>query len=466
MENHLDRPRKRPLFQAMSYPQFFRVRQTFDRPRVDDIPATVEAELSRLRLSEKVRPGETVAITAGSRGIVNIRVVLRSIVEHLQRLGAQPFLVPAMGSHGGGTAAGQLQVLASYGVTEEYCGCPIKASMETVVVCRTVEGFPVHFDRHAYEANHTIVCGRVKPHTEFTGDIQSGLMKMMLIGLGKHEGAKIYHRAFHDYSFPQIVRSVAGRVLRDCKILAGVAVVENGYDETAQITAVRPEEFEEREKELLHRATQLLPRLPFREVDLLILDEIGKNISGTGMDTNVVGRKFNDHCAIEDEWPKVRRIVVRSLTEETHGNAAGIGIAEFCRTQVLRDMDQHKTWVNALTAGHISSVMVPLNYETDREILDTALPTIGLREPADARILWIKNTLEITEVECSAAYLDPARSRDELEVISPLRPLNFDTAGNLPRFSFVGHREKSIHTMEELQETASRAGVDGVSPPL
>jgi hypothetical protein len=418
----------------MTYPQFFRVRQKFERPRVEDIPATLEAELARLQLGGKIRPGQTVAVTAGSRGIINIRVVLRAVIEHLKRLGARPFIIPAMGSHGGGTPAGQVEVLASYGITEEYCGCPIKASMETVIVCQTAEGFPVHFDRHAYEADHVFVCGRVKPHTEFTGEIQSGLMKMILIGLGKHEGAKVYHRAIHDYNFSQIVRSVAGRVLAECKIVAGLAIVENGYDETALIAAVRPDEIEEREKELLRVAARLMPRLPFREVDILVIDEIGKNISGTGMDTNVVGRKFNDHAAVEDEWPKVRRIVVRSLTEQTHGNAAGIGIAEFCRTQALSQMDRHKTWVNALTAGHISSVMTPLHYESDREILNTALPTIGLREPADARVLWIKNTLELAEVECSAAYLDAARSRSDLEVIGPPRPLEFDAAGNWPRF--------------------------------
>jgi hypothetical protein len=419
----------------MTYPQFFRVRQIFERPRVEDIPGTVEAELARLQLADKIQPGQTVAITAGSRGIINLRVILRAAIDHLKRLGARPFIVPAMGSHGGGTPAGQVEVLASYGVTEEYCGCPIKASMATVVICQTTEGFPVHFDRHAYEADHVLVCGRVKPHTDFTGDIQSGLMKMMLIGLGKHEGAKVYHRAIHDYSFPQIVRSVAGRLLTECKIVAGLAIVENGYDETAQITAVRAEEIEEREKELLRVATRLMPRLPFREVDVLVIDEIGKNISGTGMDTNVVGRKFNDHAAIEDEWPKVRRIVVRSLTEQTHGNAAGIGMVEFCRTQALAQMDRHKTWVNALTAGHLSSVMIPLHYDSDREILDTALPTIGLRGPADARVLWIKNTLELAEVECSAAYLEEARSRSDLEIIAPVRLLEFDAAGNWPRFS-------------------------------
>jgi lactate racemase-like protein len=416
----------------MQYPQFFRFRQTFARPRVEDIPATVQSELGRLNLGQKIKPGQTVAITAGSRGIANIRVILRAVADHLKSHGARAFLVPAMGSHGGGTVAGQLEVLSSYGVTEEYCGCPIRASMETVIVCETTEGFPVHFDRHAYEADHVIVCGRVKPHTEFTGDIQSGLMKMMLIGLGKHEGAKVYHRAFADYSFPQIVRSVAGRVLSQCKILAGVGIVENGYEETARIEAAPPERLEECEKGLLKLATELLPRLPFERVDLLVIEEIGKNISGTGLDTNVVGRKWNDHKAQEHEWPKVRRIAVRSLTEETHGNAAGIGLIEFCRSQVLRDTDRHKTWVNALTAGHISSVMVPLHYETDREMLDAALPTIGLTPPEQAKMLWIKNTLELTEMECSAAYLEAARTVPNGEVISGLRALPFDSAGNLP----------------------------------
>jgi hypothetical protein len=421
----------------MKYPEFFRVRQTFERPRVDDAGSAVEGELSKLKLAEKVRPGQTVAITAGSRGIINIRFILRAAIDHLKRLGARPFIVPAMGSHGGGTTTGQLEVLASYGITEEFCGCPIKASMETVIVCQAEEGFPVHFDRNAYEADHVLVCGRVKPHTEFTGDIQSGLMKMMLIGLGKYEGAKVSHRAIHDYSFPQIVRRVADRVLSQCKILAGLAIVENGYDETAHIAAVRPEEIETREKELLQMAARLMPRLPFREVDVLVIDEIGKNISGTGMDTNVVGRKYNDHAAIEDEWPKVRRIVVRSLTEKTHGNAAGIGIADFCRTQALAQMDRQKTWVNALTAGHVSSVMIPLHYESDRLILDTALPTIGLREPEAARVLWIKNTLELAEVECSVAYLDQSRARSDLTTITSPRPLEFDAAGNWPRFAFT-----------------------------
>ncbi|HVX61064.1 MAG TPA: lactate racemase domain-containing protein [Pirellulales bacterium] len=417
-----------------AYPQMFRVRQTFEAPRVDDIPGTVRSELASLGLEKKVKPGQTVAITAGSRGIANIKVIIKTAVQYFQSIGAKPFIVPAMGSHGGGTAEGQRAILEGYGITEEYCGCPIKASMETIIVCQTAEGFPVHFDRHASEADHVLVCGRVKPHTDFVGEVESGLMKMMLIGLGKHEGAKVYHRAILDYSFPQIVKSVAGRVLETCPILAGLAIVENGYDQTAKIAAVPADNMEANERELLKLAKKWLPRLPFDRCDILLIDELGKNISGAGVDTNVVGRKYCYHEAAPDEFPKVRRIVIRGLTEETHGNASGIGLFEFCTTRALEAIDQRITRINCLTSGNVSACMLPVNFDTDREILDNALPTIGLTEPPHAKILWIRNTLELTEVECSQAYWDEAQQRSDLEIIRELRDLPFDAAGNLPKY--------------------------------
>jgi hypothetical protein len=416
------------------YPLTFRVRQQFDSPTlpVEQIPATVAAELSRLDMGRVVQPGQTVAVTAGSRGIANIALVIKSAVQHFQSLGAKPFIVPAMGSHGGGTAQGQRELIEGYGVTEAYCGCPIRASMETVVVCQAAEGFPVHFDQQAFGANHVLVVGRVKPHTNFVGDIESGLMKMMLIGLGKHAGAKIYHRAIMNYSFGQIVRSVAREVLAKCRIVAGLGIVENAYDQTAKIQAVAPAEFEDREKELLVLAKAWLPRLPFKTADVLLLDQIGKNISGSGMDTNVVGRKFNDHVAWENEWPKIKRIVVRDLTDETHGNATGIGMSEFCRTRVVEKMNVGITRINCLTGGHPTAAMLPLDYPTDREILDAAFPTIGLTEPPQARLLWAHNTLEVAEVECSVAYLNEARERPDLSIVREPRPLPLDAGGNLP----------------------------------
>jgi hypothetical protein len=423
---------------ANMFPPIFRLRQSFDAPRVGDVPAEVHAQLRRLALETKLRFGQSVAITAGSRGIANIVAILRAAAKYLTSLGARPFVVPAMGSHGGGTAEGQREVLRSYGITEESLGCPVRASMETVVVARAVEGFPIHFDRLAFEADHVLVCGRVKPHTMFAGPIESGLMKMLLIGLGKCEGAKIYHRAIQDYSFEHIGRSVADEVLRKCRILAGLAIVENAYDETALIEAVPPERFEAREKELLVLARRWLPRLPFRQVGVLVIDRIGKNISGVGFDANVVGRKFNDHRAVEDEWPKVKRICLRGLTPESHGNAIGIGMAEFCRGQLLRETDRQATRLNALVSGHVSAAMPPLDYETDREMLEAALSTIGLAEPHEAKLLWIANTLDLAEVECSQAYLDEARQRADLEVLADPRPLPLDAAGNLPEFPRAG----------------------------
>lgn len=413
-------------------PQIFRLRQHFEAPRVDDVPGEVHAQLAGLRLGEKVRPGQSVAITVGSRGIANIREITRAIVEHLAGLGGRPFVVPTMGSHGGGTADGQRKIVESYGITEELLGCPIRSGMETVVVCRAAEGFPVHFDRHAYQADHVLVCGRVKPHTLFAGDVESGLMKMMLIGLGKCQGARVYHAAIQDYTFAQIIRSVACEVLAKCRILAGLAIVENAYDQTARIEAVRTEEFETREQELLVLAKQWLARLPFKHVDVLLIDRMGKNISGVGFDANVVGRKYDEHKAVQGEFPKVKRIAVRALTPESHGNAIGLGLAEFCRSQLLRETDFQAVRLNAIVSGHVAAGMIPLDYETDREMLQAALSTIGLAEPLDAKLLWIANTLELAELECSAAYLEEARRRDDLEIITELRELPLDAAGNLP----------------------------------
>ncbi len=337
-----------------------------------------------------------------------------------------------MGSHGGATAEGQRDVLRSLGVTEATCGCPIRSEMDTVVVCQAPEGFPVYFDRLAFEADHVLVCNRVKPHTGFTGNLQSGLMKMLLIGLGKKDGADIYHRAIQDYSFGQIVRSVAAEVRSRCQIVAGLAIVENGYEQTALIEAVRPSEFEQREQALLKQAQAWMPSLPFAHADLLIVDEIGKNISGTGMDTNLIGRKYNDHVALGEDEVRMRDIFVRGLTAATHGNASGIGLAEFTLQRVVDQLDPIKTATNCVTANHPTGAMIPLHFPTDREVLQAALTSIGLREPEAAELMWISNTLQLQELECSAAYWEAAQGRSDLEILHPPRPLPLDASGMLP----------------------------------
>tara|TARA_B100000809_G_scaffold128221_2_gene126344 strand:- start:658 stop:1926 length:1269 start_codon:yes stop_codon:yes gene_type:complete len=414
----------------MFLPGLFRLRQTFDRPRVDDIAGEVRRQMEHLDLSRRVQTGQSVAITVGSRGIRNMREIIAASVVVLQEAGAAPFLVPAMGSHGGGTATGQLNVLKSYGITEEYCRCPIRASMETVVVCRANEGFDVHFDRHAYEADHVLVCNRVKPHTNFVGSFESGLMKMMLIGLGKKNGAYIYHRAIQDYTFEQIVRSVGECVLDQCNILGGLAIVENAYDETARLEAVLPEEFAPREQQLLVQARQWMPRLPFGDVDVLVIDEIGKQISGTGMDTNVIGRKPAEELPGQ-ELPRVKNVVVLRLRPDSYGNACGIGRADFTTERVVDAMDRQVTWINCLTGADIESAKTPVHLPTDRATIEAALVQIGLVEPADARVIWIENTLLLENVACSATYQDEAQQRSDLEILSSPRPFPFDDEGNL-----------------------------------
>ena len=423
----------------MPCPRMYRVRQSLPSERLADVPAEVERQLTGLTLAQRVRPGQSVAITVGSRGIAAIAEITRAIVRHFQSLQAKPFIVPAMGSHGGGTADGQREVIAGYGVTEEFVGCPIRSSMETVIVTETRGGVPVHFDRLAFEADHVVVAGRIKPHTRFVGEIESGLHKMMLIGLGKHEGAKVYHQAIHDFTFAEIIHDVAEVVLNRCKVICGVGIVENALDQTAVIEAVRPADFAVREAALLRLAREYLPQLPFRSCDLLIVDRIGKDISGTGMDTNVIGRKFNDHEATEQDDAECRRIFVRGLTEKTHGNATGIGIAEFTNRRTIDALDYNITRINCVTAGHPTGAMLPIWYDTDREAVDAALSTAGRTPPEQARVIHIQDTLHLSECLVSEAYASEIAKRGDLQVSSGPTAMQFDVAGNLVAVSGAGH---------------------------
>jgi len=418
----------------MPFPRMMRVKQHFEAPVVDDIPATIRAEVAKLGLADKVKPGQTVAISVGSRGIHQIALIIKTVVDQMRALGAEPFAVPAMGSHGGGTAAGQRSIIESYGVTEEYIGAPIKSSMEVVQVGETEDGVPVYFDRHAYEADHVVVVGRVKPHTGFTGEIESGLHKMMLIGLGKHKGALLYHQAIVHYSFGRIIRSVGQTVIDKCGILFGLAIVENQSDTTALLEAVAPADFVAREKELLVLAKEWMPRLPFDRADLLIIDRIGKDISGAGLDNNVVGRKYHTHEPSDEELPRITRIVVRGLTEATHGNASGIGTADYCHKRVVDEMDVEATNINCITGNAPAGAQIPINYDTDRELVATALSTVGLVEAGQEKVLRIHDTLDVGELLVSEAYLSAVEERDDLEILEPATDMTFDAKGDLLEF--------------------------------
>ena len=334
-------------------PEFFRVRQRFESHRIDDLAGAVHDALHSAALAEKIRPGQRVAISVGSRGINNLSTIVGSVVREIQAVGGQPFIVPAMGSHGGATAEGQAKVLATYGVTELAMGCPVVASMETILVGTTAEGVDVHFDRVASQADHVVVVNRVKPHTRLAGKFESGLIKMLMIGLGKHRGASLYHQVFpdFDYSLNRLAPSIVEMIVDRMPVTLGIAIVEDAFENTSHIEAVEARDFLTREPELLALAKSRMPRLPFDRAELLIVDQIGKEISGTGMDTNVIGRKSNDKCAAPEEFPKIRQVYIRSLTDKTAGNACGIGVAEYCHRRVVEAMNVEVTKINCVTSA-------------------------------------------------------------------------------------------------------------------
>jgi hypothetical protein len=404
-----------------------RVRQNFPRPVVRDIPGTVQARLAASGLP--VKAGDTVAVGAGSRGIANIATIVGATVSYLKELGARPFVFPAMGSHGGGTPDGQLSVLAHYGITEATMGCPVRATMDVVQVGEAL-GLPVWLDRFAAEADWIGLVNRVKPHTDFKGSIESGLFKMMTIGLGKYKGAIQYHRANVQHSYERVITTVGREMLAKARIGFGLGIAENGYDETAEIQAFNAANLEEGERRLLKTAREWMARLPFSSIDVLIVEEMGKNISGSGMDTNVIGRPTNPHEPFPND-PRILWIVALDLTEESYGNATGVGNADFTTRRLVDRIDMKPTLINCITACSPGMAKVPATYETDREAVETALSCIGLTPAEQARVVHIKNTLMIGELEVSEAYASEVRTRADLTVIGDLTPLAFDVAGRL-----------------------------------
>lgn len=424
-------------------PRMFRVRQRFDEHEVDDVAAAVHRELQRVMTLQQhpIREGDSIAIAVGSRGISKLHQIVRAVVETFQQIGAKPFIVPAMGSHGGATAEGQANILAGYGIDELTMGCPVRSSMQTSVVGHTSSGVEIHVDTAACQADHVVLVNRIKPHTRISGPYESGLIKMLMIGLGKHRGAEVYHRAMVRESFDQLVPQAVSLILSKLPVWCGVGIVENAFDQPARIEVVPSEAFLQREPELLADARRRMPSLPFRELDLVIIDQIGKNISGSGLDTNVVGRKFNDKVAGVNEWPKVQQIYVRGLTSKTGGNATGIGIAEYCRSQLVRQMDVEMTRINCLTALHATAAAIPLHWETDREVLEVAIDQCGRPSLDQVRCVWLPNTLHLDQLICSEALWDESQTlvlAGRLEVIHKPQPWPLDPQGNLqPAFEWI-----------------------------
>jgi hypothetical protein len=371
-----------------------------------------------------------VAITAGSRGIANIAQILRAIVEFFRSLGAEPFIFPAMGSHGGAIAEGQVTMLAQLGVTESFVKAPILSSMKVEEISRTEDDVPVFIDKHAYSADHIVVVNRIKCHTKFKSSIESGLMKMMAIGMGKKKGAEFYHKAAVQYTFPKIIVDAGREVIKQAPILCGLGIVENGYGKTAKIAAMKAGDIEHKEKELLKLAKKMMAKLPFDEIDLLIVDEMGKNISGVGMDPNVTGRN-RDLLGVFPHPTQVKRVFVRDLTDQSKGNAIGIGLADITTRRLVEKIDHHATYINAITGISLEKAAIPMYVESDRKAIEIALGSFGLVSPQKCKIVRIKNTLELENIEASEIYAEELAKRTDLEIIDEPGHFMFTDTDNL-----------------------------------
>lgn len=415
------------LFQSVQIPSLWPV--GFDFPR---------RALSQTQIQEKIRTlfarqlvsgslhGASVAVTAGSREISSIDVILRTVVDVLKEAGASPFLFPAMGSHGGATAAGQLEVLRHYGITPERMGCPILSSMETVLLDTAPNGLPVHLDRNAWAADYLLPIGRIKPHTDFHGSYESGLVKMLAIGCGKQAGAYACH-SFGMANMPESIRLCAQSILRHKRIPFALAILEDAAHDTYDLELLPGDEILTREPELLQTARALIPRIPFEKVDVLVLEEIGKNISGPGMDPNVTGRS----ASLGVSAPYIERIAVLSLSEQTDHNAAGLGLADVTTKRVLDAVDFDKTYPNCITSHDLQGIKIPAVMPNDRNALQLAIDSAPHSHAAQCRMVWMENTLHPDCFWVSQALLPEVHTNPRLHLLGGQLALSFDKSGNL-----------------------------------
>ena len=420
----------------MQLPRLFAVRQHFPDRRIPDVSAEVKRQLHASGFVSRLKPGSRVAIGVGSRGITNIATITRAAVDFWIDAGMRPFIFPAMGSHGAATAEGQADVLAHYGIIEATMGCPVLSSLEVVPLGKTPEGIHTFMDRNAYESDGIMMAGRVKWHTDFAGKIESGLFKMMAIGLGKFAGAQTYHTHAYKLGLEQVIRSIGRQVLRSGKLLGGLAILEDAHHNTAKLEAVPVENMERREEELLALAKSWMGRIP-TDLDILIIDEIGKNISGAGMDTKVVNRSVQGHANPWPDAPRIERIFVRNLSNLTYNNAVGVGMADVVTDRLVNRIDWTPTRINSLTASTPSAIKIPVHFPTDRECLQAIAPTVGKLDIREITMGWIRNTMELATLAMSENLRPQIDRNPMLEIVGPPREIEFDSEGNLLELEMV-----------------------------
>ena len=406
------------------------MRQNFPDRGLPDVAGAVRAQMENAGWALAVKPGSRIAVGVGSRGITNIDIIARAVVDFWKSRDAKPFLIPVMGSHGAATAQGQADVLAHYGITEETMGAPVVSSLDVVPIGTTPEGVEVVMDRQAHEADGTMLLSRVKWHTDFDGKLESGIHKMMAIGLGKWAGAKRYHTFALHHGLERMIRSAGKVMLGSGKMLGGMAILEDACHNTAEVHAVGADGMVEREEELLARVKSWKPNIPV-DVDLLIVDEIGKNFSGSGMDTKIVNRSGRRGPNTWPNVPKIFRIFIRDLSPLSNGNAIGMGLADVITDRLFEKIDFEATWVNSLTASSPPAAFTPMHFPDDRTCLERIAPTCGKLDLSEVTIAWIRNTMDIGELAISENLTPQVNDNPEVEIVSEPRELEFDEAGNL-----------------------------------
>jgi len=414
------------------FPSMLVVQQRFESTPPVDFEAVVSSGFGSIK--PRLKPGMSVAVGVGSRGISNLSNIVSLVIDELKKAGTNPFIIPAMGSHGGATPEGQLALLAGYGVTEGSMGVPIRSSMEVAPLGVSAAGQEVHWSREAIAADGVFVINRVKPHTDFNGVMGSGLTKMLVVGLGKHTGASAYHAGALTLGYEESLEDLARVIFDKAPILGGVALVDNATHSIARLEVVPAEDISAREPELCTEAHRLMPVLPFDEIDLLIVDQMGKNISGTGMDTNVICRGvhgFHLTPGQSPDKPFIWRIFVRGLTPETHGNAIGIGMAEATTSRLIAEVDAEAMRTNAITARSVQCSKLPMDFETDAVAIRAMLASLPDPDSAKARIVRIRDTLSLGRIEVSSALEDEVTGHTSLEALGQAAPMAFDDRGNL-----------------------------------
>jgi hypothetical protein len=413
----------------MQLPRMILVRQKFPDRRIADVGGEVLRQLSTADFASRVKPGSRVAIGVGSRGIHNIASIVRNVIGYWKDAGMKPFLFPAMGSHGAASAAGQQDVLAHYGITEAEMGCPLISQLEVVSLGKTSDGIEAFMDRVAYESDGIMLVGRVKWHTDFAGKIESGLFKMMAIGIGKFAGAQRYHTYAYRLGLEHVIRTVGRQVLSSGKVLGGLAILEDAWHNTAKLDAVPVEIMEQREEENLALVKSWMARIPV-DADILILDEIGKNISGAGLDTKVANRSVNGAYNPWPDTPRFERLFVRDLSELTYNSGVGMGMADVVTDRLVNRIDWEPTWINSLTANTPAAIRAPIHFPTDRECIRRILPTVGKVDLNDVTFAWIRNTMELGRLAVSENLRSAVQANPHAE-IEAVVDFEFDGAQNL-----------------------------------